>query len=352
MAADYGVDGWMHDFSEYTPADAMFANGRDGWAMHNEYPVLWASLGREFWEAERPDNDWVFFMRAGYTGSWKYAPLMWTGDQNMDWEHYDGIPSVIPAVNSVGISGSPVTSTDISGYHCIPVIDKPADKELFFRWTELGAMLPVMRIHESSGCPNNWLFDNDRETLQLWKKYAELHVSLFPYFYTLVYEAAEKGWPVARHLMLEYPDDPGSLDEEYEFLVGDRLLVAPVIVDQARERDVYFPPGEWIGFWSGERFHGPGRVTVPAPRDTIPLFVKSGTLVPIFDARIDTLVKTDREGLHGWNDADASIKAIFFGEGRDELTLWDRTVIRCMSDEQRCDFSGAPVPRTNSYEFR
>ncbi|HUT54794.1 MAG TPA: TIM-barrel domain-containing protein [bacterium] len=354
-AADYGVDGWMHDFSEYTPPDAVFADGADGWAMHNAYPVLWASLGREFWERERPDGDWVFFMRAGYTGSWKYAPLMWTGDQNMDWERYDGIPSVIPAVNSVGISGSPITSTDISGYHCIPGLDQPADKELFFRWTELGALLPVMRIHESSGCAGNWLFDSDRETLLLWKKYAELHVALFPYIFTLVHDAAAHGWPVVRHLVLHYPDDPGSRAEEYEFMLGDRVLAAPVIVEKAREREVYFPPGEWVSYWHGTRYQGPGRAVVPAPLDQVPLFVKAGTLLPMYDGPIDTLVKESREDVNGWDDANRSLKAVFFGEGADEFTLWDGTRLRCEKTSSHvgaCTIADSPLPRSLIFEFR
>ena len=110
-----------------------------GWAVHNDYSRLWALTAYEFWERTRPDGDYVFFMRAGYTGSWKYAPVMWTGDSNMNWEGYDGLPSTIPTVNSVGISGFPITSTDIAGYHCI--VSPPSDKELFFRWTELGALL-------------------------------------------------------------------------------------------------------------------------------------------------------------------------------------------------------------------
>jgi len=172
-SVDLGADGWMHDFSEYTPASAKFSDGRDGWAVHNDYPRLWDMTAREFFEKARPDNDFVFFIRAGYTGSWKYAPVMWTGDQNMNWEKFDGIPSVIPALNSAGISGFPIGATDIAGYHC--VASSPTDKELFFRWTQLGALHPVMRTHESSGCTNNWLFNSDQETLMHFKKYAALH---------------------------------------------------------------------------------------------------------------------------------------------------------------------------------
>jgi len=349
-AEDYGVDGWMHDFSEYTPAWAEFSDGRDGWAVHNEYPVLWSKLGREFWDRARPDGDYVFFMRAGWTGSWKYSPLMWTGDSNMSWEKNDGIPSVIAAVNSVGISGSPIAATDIAGYHCLA--NQPTDKELFFRWTELGAMLPVMRIHESSGCSSNWLFNSDQETILLFKKYAALHTSLFPYIYTLADEAADKGWPIVRHLMLHYPDDPGSRNEHYQFLLGDRILVAPVIVDKAREREVYFPPGEWVSWWDGKILKGPGKAVVPAPLDQIPLFIKSGKMVPIFDSQIDTLIKESRDDLNGWDDANKSIKVLFFGDGEDDYTIWDGTHFHCDSSSASCQVSNAPVKRIYTFEFK
>jgi len=349
-AAAFGVDGWMHDFSEYTPAWTQFSDGRDGWAVHNDYPRLWALTAREFFDQARPDGDFVFFMRAGYTGSWKYAPVMWTGDQNTSWDPGDGIPSVIPAVNSVGISGSPITSTDIAGYHCI--VSLPTDKELFFRWTQLGALLPVMRTHESSGCLNNWLFNNDRETLLHFKKYAALHVSLFPYIYTLAQQAADHGWPVVRHLMLQYPDDPGAIAEQYEFMLGDRLLVAPVLQKHAREREVYFPPGQWVNFWTGKLFLGPARVKVPALLEEIPLFVKAGTMLPTFASEIDTLVRTSQPGIKGFDDADQSLKVLFFGEGEDQFTLWDGTSIFCSSASQKCEFKNSALPRKYSYEFR
>jgi len=349
-SADLGADGWMHDFSEYTPASAKFADGRDGWAVHNDYPRLWDMTAREFWDKARPDNDFVFFIRAGYTGSWKYAPVMWTGDQNMNWEKFDGIPSVLPALNSAGISGFPIGATDIAGYHC--VASSPTDKELFFRWTQLGALHPVMRTHESSGCTTNWLFNSDQETLMHFKKYAALHTSLFPYIYTLAHEAEDRGWPIIRHLLLQYPDDPGSAAEEYEFMLGDRILVAPVLKPGAREWEVYFPPGKWVDYWTGKKFEGPGKFTVAAPLEQIPLFVKNGTMIPIFDSQIDTLVRINKPGIKGFDDANSSIKVLFFGEGDDDFTIWDNTRFQCSSSTKTCTVSAAPVQRTYSFVFR
>jgi alpha-glucosidase len=329
MSVDCGVDGWMTDFSEYTPPYSISSDSRSGWALRNEYPLLWAKVNREFFDEARPDGDYVFFVRAGYTGSQKYAPVMWTGDQNTSWEEYDGLPSVIPAVLSVGISGFPVTATDIAGYHCLTC--SPSGFELFARWCELGAMLPVMRNHEGLSPCNNWTFDRSQDTLVLYKKYASLHTALFPYIYYLVKEASQKGWPVARHLYLHYPDDPEVDSIEDEFMLGKRILVAPVIEKGARQRKVYLPQGKWLDFWTGKTYEGRKRYMVPAPLDLIPIFVKQGSIIPFFDAPIDTLVEEDREDIIGWDGANKSMTIAFYGKGEDELTLADGTEIKCES---------------------
>lgn len=350
---DLGVDGWMTDYGEYTPPLSKSHDGRNGWELHNVYPVLWARATREFFERARPNGDYTFFVRAGYIGTPKYASIMWTGDSNTNWEKYDGIPSVISAATSVGISGFPIVATDIAGMHC--VMSPPADKELFIRWTELGAMLPVMRNHRGNDFCNNWKFDDDRETLEAYKKYAMLHTALFPYFYTLAYDAARHGWPITRHLALHYSKDPESLKTHYQFLIGDRLLVAPVIKEKARKWIVYFPPGEWIDYFTGKKFSGPAHAEVEAPLDHIPMFVKSGAIIPHFDSRIDTLVEENRADLFGWSDANSSIKFIFYGQGKDTFKLWDGTEVVCEKQpgaDGKCEMTNVTTARKYSFQFK
>jgi len=352
---DMGVDGWMHDFGEHTPPDSVSYDGRSGWEVHNEYNVTWSKLGREFFDKARPDGDYCFYIRGGYTGVQKYASIMWTGDQNSNFERYDGLPSNLPSILSVGISGHPICTTDIAGFNCF--VNRSSDRELFMRWTELGALLPVMRIHRGQDevC-DHWSFDRDPETLAHYKDHAILHTALFPYFYTLAHQAADKGWPVIRHLMLHYPDDPETWRLDYQFLVGDRVLAAPVLERGAREWEVYFPEGEWVHWWTGDAFEGPGRAVVSADLGETPLFVRSGKILPLFDSRIDTLAKEDRPDLMGYDDANASMKFLFHGTGTDEYKLWDGTAIRCerrsMAEQGRCEARGAPVKRTYAYEFK
>ena len=354
MAEGLGVDGWMHDFGEHTPPDSAAFDGRTGWDLHNEYPLLWAKLGREFWDQARPDGDYCFYIRGGYTGVQKYASVMWTGDQNANFEKLDGLPCNIPALASVGISGHPIGTTDIAGYNCY--VNKPTDQELFMRWTELGALLPVMRIHRGDveHC-DMWSFDQNRETLDHYKKYAVLHTALFPYLYTLADEAARTGWPVVRHLMLHYPEDREACKQDYEYLLGDRALVAPVIERGARERKVYFPEGEWAHWWTGKIYRGPGFAVVPADLGAVPMFVRTGKVLPLFDRQIDTLVKENRPDLNGFDDANASLQIVFFGAGQDDYTLWDGTRILCQKTEGAagsCAIEKAPRERKYAFDFK
>jgi len=352
---EMGVDGWMHDFGEHIPPDSVAYDGRSGWELHNEYPLLWHKLGEEFWQEARPDGDYFMYIRAGYTGAWKYIPTMWTGDQNSNFERYDGLRSNVPSILSVSLSGHPILSTDIAGFNCF--VNRQSDRELFMRWTELGALLPIMRIHRGQAeiCPEMWRFNQDRETLDHFKKYAVLHTALFPYYYTMAHEAAETGHPITRHLMLHYPDDMTAREQDYQYMLGDRVLVAPVLDRDAREWEVYLPEGDWAHWWTGEVFSGPATVTVPADLGEAPFFVMAGKILPMFDSQIDTLVEEDRDDLNGWDDANSSVEAVFYGTGADEYELWDGTVISCEKKAEEagdCEFKGAPVKRKYSADFR
>jgi alpha-glucosidase len=125
---DFGLSGWMADFGEYLPADAVLHNGVSAEIMHNLWPVLWARCNREAVEDAGRLGDIVFFMRAGYSGTQKYSTLMWSGDQNVDWSIDDGLPSVITSSLSMGMSGFGLCHSDIGGYTTL--FDMKRSKEL------------------------------------------------------------------------------------------------------------------------------------------------------------------------------------------------------------------------------
>ena len=164
----------MADFGEYLPTDAVLYNGISAELAHNKWPALWARCNREAVdEAERdglvPEEDIVYFMRAGSagsgcgSGSQRYCPLMWAGDQNVDWSEDDGLPSVIPAALSLGMSGHGLHHSDMGGYTTLYGMKR--SKELFMRWAELATFTAMMRGHEGNRPAENWQFDSDDETL-------------------------------------------------------------------------------------------------------------------------------------------------------------------------------------------
>jgi len=221
------------------------------------------------------------------------------GDQNTTWEQGDGLPAVLPAALSASFSGIPIFTHDIAGYFTL-FSDTP--RELFFRWTSLGAFSPVMRTHHGNK-PGGWKFDSDAETLDFYRNYARMHTQLFPYLYTMAHEAVEKGTPIIRPLYFHYPDDAGTIEVEDEFLLGRNILVAPVVEKGATSREVYFPEGSWVHLLDPSQIHtGPASRVVDAPIESIPVFLKPGGIVPLLPETIETLASESNDDVTGLDD--------------------------------------------------
>jgi len=322
-----GFDGWMADFGEYVPPGSVTSTGETGLIHHNRFPLLWQQMHRELMDRLRPDGDYVFFCRSATVGSQRYAPVFWSGDSNTDFERYDGLPSNIPAAISAGLCGLPLWAADIGGY--MSVTTRGRDKELYLRWTELAALLPIMRTHHGTHPRRNWQFDSDRETLEHFRDYCRLHTALFPFIYGLAHEASRSGLPAVRHLVLHFPEDRHSWAVEDQFLLGDRLLVAPVVTRNSRGRTVYFPPGAWVDYWTGRRYRGPAETYVGAPPGVLPFFARSGTVVPTLDMPVDTLAPADQgTGLVGLEEALQTLRLTMYGEGEESHTMHDGTRVR------------------------
>jgi alpha-glucosidase len=202
IVARYDVDGWMADFGEWVPADAVYQDGGDAVAHHNRYPVEWHRLWREVLDEARPD-DYVVFARSGFTGVQAVSMVHWVGDQETDWSPTDGLPTVVPAMLNLGLAGVPFVTHDIAGFSGTTA--PPTTKELFQRWTELGAFTPIMRTHEGADRMNNWTWSSDAETIAHFRRFARVHAALAPELRALAAEATGTSAPLVRHLMLEFP---------------------------------------------------------------------------------------------------------------------------------------------------
>jgi len=271
-----GLSGWMHDYGEYLPTDAILQSELDIDAeqFHNKYPVMWAKMGYDAIKEAGKIGEVVFFTRAGYTGTSKYTTLVWAGDQLVNWSMDDGLASVIPAGISLGICGIGYFHSDIGGFHTFPKIRR--DKEIFMRWAELEAFSPVMRSHEGINPDLNWQFDSDDETLEHLAKMSRIYVHLKPYYKHISKEYIEKGIPLIRACYLHYENDLELHKLKYQYLLGKDLLIAPVYKPKVDKWSVYFPDDIWIHFWSNNEYTR-GWQEINAPIGQPPIFYRKGS---------------------------------------------------------------------------
>jgi alpha-glucosidase len=267
-----GVAGWWLDGGEGPPAESAL-HGGSGKLLHNIYDRLRHEAFAEGEAAERPDQRVFLLCRSGAAGMQRFGATCWSGDINND---FATLEAQIPLGLNTGMSGVPYWGTDVGGFfHPIPETG-----ELYARWFQLGAFSPIFRSH-------GWVWRehvpwaHGSEVEAICRQYAELRYRLLPYTYTLAWQAHTRGLPLMRPLVMNYPDDPRGWGLGHHFLWGDDLLVAPVTREGATAWPVYLPAGAWYDFWTGARYEGPGGITVEAPLDRLPLFVRAGAIVPM-----------------------------------------------------------------------
>ncbi len=267
---DFGLAGWMADFGEYLPTDAVLYSGESAELAHNTWPARWAKLNREALEEAGVLDEITFFTRAGYTGTTKYSTLMWNGDNHVDFSIDYGMPSVIPAMLSLTCSGFGLSHSDTGGYTTFKKLRR--SEELYMRWCEMNAFTPLMRSHEGNNPDINAQFDASETVLRHQARMSKIHVALAPYIRKAVEYNAATGVGAVRPLFFYY-DESRAYTESYEYLLGRDILVAPVIRPHADTRKVYLPDDEWVRFGTGETYTG-GEYTVKAPLGQIPVFYR------------------------------------------------------------------------------
>lgn len=273
---DFGLSGWMADFGEYLPIDVHLANGVDARVMHNAWPTLWAEVNARAIADRGRTGDILFFMRAGYTGVQQHCPLLWAGDQCVDFSRHDGLVTVICGALSSGLLGNAYHHSDIGGYTSL--FGNVRTAELIMRWSDMAVFTPVMRTHEGNRPRDNLQIDQDDDVLAHFALSTRRHAHLVPYLDALVEDAVAHGWPAQRPLFLHFEDDPRTYAVQDAYLYGADLLVAPVWKAGQETWTTYLPAGaEWIHVWSGDRHAGGRDVTVDAPPGRPPVFLRAGS---------------------------------------------------------------------------
>ena len=327
ILVDDNFDGWMEDFGEAVNDTDRFAAGVTGRAMINLNPFFYHKITYEISHKFKPDV--VEFDRSGYAGSQGYTRVIWGGDQLPDWTQDHGLPSVVKGGITAGLAGFGVWGPDIEG--------NGYSKELWTRWVEFGALTPIMRNHswdKPAGAVDLWY---DAQTTDTFRRYAGLHVSLFPYLYSYAQEAAKNGLPIMRHPMIEFPKDVKAYDTEAEYMLGEKMLIAPVVEQGATSRSLYLPKGDWVNYWTGAMLEGGQQVTVAAPLEQIPILLRSGSIVPWISAETQTLTQ-DLPGNNSSLTHDL-IWRVFpaAGVAQDRFTLYDGTT--AMANQSQAELS-------------
>ena len=273
---DIGLSGWMADFGEYLPIDVHLFNGADARLMHNAWPVLWAEVNARAVASRGKTGEALFFMRAGFSGVGRYCPLLWGGDQSVDFSRHDGLVTVICGALSSGLLGNAYHHSDIGGYTSL--FGNVRTPELIMRWAEMAAFTPVMRTHEGNRPKDNLQVDQDPLVLAHFARMTQIYVHLAPYLRALSAAAAATGLPVQRPLFLHFEEDRRTYGIQDAYLYGEDLLVAPVWHAGETDRAVYLPQGaDWAHVWSGEAFAGGQEIVIPAPLGKPAVFHRAGT---------------------------------------------------------------------------
>jgi alpha-D-xyloside xylohydrolase len=295
QAITAGADGFKDDDAEgaFFGGEVKFYDGTDPRMMRNRYGTLYNNAMEELIQKDLKGNG-VLFARSVTQGA-NGIGFLWGGDNEASFSPDNGLPTVVTAGISAGLSGMPLWGSDIGGYLSQP--DTP-NALLLQRWTEFAAFTPMMEVMSSKNI-TPWTFDKNSPSgtpaLDTYKKFAILHMSLFPYRYAAAQQAAKTGIPLMRALVLDFQDDLKARSIKDEYLFGPDLLVAPVI-DENTSRVVYLPAGDWIDLFTGEAFTGPQTVIAKAPADTIPVYARRGAILPKIPEDIMTLVPQSESG--------------------------------------------------------
>ncbi len=311
---DQGADGWMADFCEWLPTDFAPFSKEDPWLIHNRYAVDCQKMNKDLMDKQTDEVERLFFVRSAWLGSQPLVSVIWAGDQETDFQLGDGFPSVIPMGIGLGVTGFPYFGSDIGGYMST-LAESTTTKELWFRWVTLGAFSPVMRTHHGKSSFSNWNWESDAASTEHLRKYANLHMKLLPYVYAAAQNANKTGMPLMRPLALAWPDFAPGWTATDQYMLGDSLVVAPVVTKGATSRAVALPKGDWYPLQGGAKVTSDGvtPLTVQAALGDIPVFVPAGTMLVLLPDNVDT--PQDVTAGTGWTDVKTT------GTAR-EIWLW------------------------------
>jgi alpha-glucosidase (family GH31 glycosyl hydrolase) len=266
-----GVCFFKNDGGEYLPDHSTSALGLEPGEHHNIYGFYYAKAVNEKLQAFRGDERVVNFARTTWIGTQRYGAVF-LGDQTPEFKH---IESTMRCALNMSLAGFSWYGADVFGLYRKP---KPELHQRYAQWTLFN---PIARYFSAPGAPERDPWGVDGESEENFRRHIELRMRLLPYYYSLAREAHDHGHPILRPLVYEFQEDLEVRDIWNQVMIGDALMLAPVLSPGERKRDVYFPPGQWYSWWDDKVYTGPGRQTVDVEALRAPLFVRGGRPVPL-----------------------------------------------------------------------
>lgn len=286
-----GADGWWLDAPEPEIGGMAFRKYKTGmgpgYEVYNAYPLMHSKGIYEGQRAATDEKRVVILTRSAYAGQQRNSAITWSGDIQGTWSVFK---NQIPAGLNFSMSGIPYWNTDTGGFFANRETGNsnaksPLYQEFFARWFQFSAFCPMFRVHSATGtnAPGREFYRYDEKTQGILRTYLDLRYRLMPYLYSVAWQVTSEGDTFMRPLVMDFPKDPQTVGNGSEYLFGPAILVAPVTTAGATNCPVYLPAAHsaWRNFWTGESVSGGQTVNAAAPIETLPLFVKPGSIVPM-----------------------------------------------------------------------
>ena len=285
--SEHGMDGIWNDMNEpcvfnndhKTMLETCLHNSDNGVIehkeFHNRYGFEMSRCSKEAQEELHPNERGFSMTRATYAGGQRYSSV-WTGDNMSLWSQ---MRMSISMNANLGISGFSFVGNDVSGFGL------DSSEELFIRWMEMGTFIPIFRNHSNMYTRRQepWAFGQRAEKIA--KKSIELRYELLPYIYDLYYISHKEGLPIFRPMIMEYEKDMNLLNMREQFMLGENMIVAPVLYEGERSKTLYLPKGSWFNYFTREKLQGGKWYKLPCELDEILVFVKEGSIIPTYNKK-------------------------------------------------------------------
>ncbi len=292
-----GVEGWWGDLGEpemhpvamyHKLNDLGYKRPFSADEVHNVYGHNWTKMLFEKYATDYPNKRLFSLNRSGFAGTQRFSIFPWTGDVSRSW---GGLKAQLPVLLGMSMSGVPYVHSDAGGF-----AGGKGDNELYVRWLQMAAFTPIFRPHGTGlyeidklafSFPSEpALIDEPFKTIA--KKIVNQRYQFLAYNYSLAYQQSINKQPLMRPLYYENPTDTAAMNTGNEYYWGENMLIAPVLEKNALSRSIYLPNGTWYEYNTNEIIEGGTRFTKNVTLDAIPIYIKAGTILPLYDKSVFT----------------------------------------------------------------